>query len=51
MQKQLIADLKERGLSTAHANVDLKREEAALRELQNHAAVMRDLLEPDRYRS
>jgi hypothetical protein len=38
-------------LSTVRAEVDLKREEAALRELQNHAEVVRDLLEPDRYRS
>ena len=50
LQKQLIAGLKERGLSTLHAEADLKKEEASLRQLENHAVVMRDLLEPDRYR-
>jgi hypothetical protein len=50
-QKQLIAGLKKQGLSTLHAEVDLKRQEASLRQLENHAALMNDLLQPDRYRS
>jgi hypothetical protein len=50
-QKQLIASLKEQGLSTLRAESELKKQKASLRELENHAAVMRDLLQMDRYRS
>jgi hypothetical protein len=45
-QMQMIAGLKQQGLSTSGAEIDLKKQEAALRELQNHAVVMRFLLEP-----
>jgi hypothetical protein len=45
-QHQLIAGLKQQGLSTLGANADLKRQQATLRELRNHAVVMRFLLEP-----
>ena len=45
-QHQLIAGLKQQGLSTSRAEADLKRQEASLRALENHAVVMRFLLEP-----
>jgi len=45
-QKRLIADLDQQGLSTARAKADLKTQEASLRQLENHAAVMRVLLQP-----
>lgn len=49
-QQQLIAGLKQQGRSTIGAETDLRRHEASLRQLENHAEVMRDLLQPDRYR-
>jgi hypothetical protein len=45
-QKQLIADLDQRGVSTLGARADLVKQEASLRQLENHAAVMRVLLQP-----
>jgi hypothetical protein len=45
-QHQVIAGLKQQGLSTSRAEADLKRQEASLRALENHAVVMRFLLEP-----
>ena len=47
-QEQLIADLRARGESSLHAEVDLKKQEALLRQLKNHAVVMEKLLQPDR---
>jgi hypothetical protein len=44
-QHQLISELKQQGLSTAGAMADLKRNEASLRQLKNHADVMRLLLQ------
>jgi hypothetical protein len=45
-KKQLIAGLKQRGLPTVRAEADLKKQKASLRQLENHAVVMRFLLEP-----
>jgi hypothetical protein len=45
-QQQLIAGLRQQGLSTSLAETDLKRQQASLRALENHAVVMRFLLEP-----
>jgi hypothetical protein len=45
-QHQLIAGLKQQGLSTSRAEDDLKKQKASLRALENHAVVMRFLLEP-----
>jgi hypothetical protein len=44
-QHQLITELKQQRLPTAGAIADLKKEEATLRQLKSHAAVMRFLLE------
>jgi hypothetical protein len=44
-QQQLIAGLKQQGLPTGRAEADLKRHQASLRELENHAEVMRGLLQ------
>jgi hypothetical protein len=44
-QQQLIAGLKQQGLPTVRAEADLKRHQASLRQLENHAEVMRDLLQ------
>jgi len=46
LQQQLISQLKQQGLSTAGAETDLKKHKASLRALENHAVVMRFLLEP-----
>jgi hypothetical protein len=45
-QHHLIAGLQEEGLSTSRAEADLKKQKASLRQLENHAVVMRFLLEP-----
>jgi hypothetical protein len=48
-QHQVIAGLKQQGLSTSHAEGDLEKQKASLRELENHAEVMRFLLKlPER---
>ena len=44
-QQQLIAGLKQQGLPTVRAETDLKKHRASLRELENHAEVMRALLQ------
>jgi hypothetical protein len=45
-QHQLIAELKQQGLSTSRAETDLRKQKAYLRQLKNHSLVMRFLLEP-----
>ena len=44
-QHQRISDLKQQGLPTAGAEIDLRKQKASLRALENHAVVMRFLLE------
>jgi hypothetical protein len=44
-QQQLIAGLQQQGLSTVRAEADLKKHQTSLRELENHAEVMRALLQ------
>jgi uncharacterized coiled-coil protein SlyX len=43
-QKQLIDGLNQQGLSTVRAEADLKKQKASLRQLENHAEVMRAFL-------
>jgi hypothetical protein len=45
-QQQRISELKQQGLSTSRAEINLKKQKASLRALENHAVVMRFLLEP-----
>jgi hypothetical protein len=45
-QHLLISGLQQQGLSTVSAEADLKKQKASLRALENHAVVMRFLLEP-----
>jgi hypothetical protein len=45
-QHLLISELQQQGLPTAGAKADLKKLKTSLRALENHAVVMRFLLEP-----
>jgi hypothetical protein len=48
-QRQLIADLKNRGRPTGQAEAILKRHEEALTTLRNHADIMQELMSPTAY--
>lgn len=49
-QKQLIAELKGKGRSTAHAEAELRRELLALATLRNHSDLSMELAKGDPYK-